>query len=420
MQYILLSILAIPFLYFNYKIIKSDIKDKKIPNKYLLYLIFLVPFYYLYLFIFWVHIDIFKFIFQIISTFLISFSLYYYWVWSAWDAKYLLVLALFLPIIWIIPFIWNIALLTIRYLLWYFIWFYLWKCLFNRKYAKNLYLNIYNDLKEKWIINKKNKWWKTLYILLKWFFIFIIIFVSIKLFKIYIISNFIIENQKNNYLTHIFIYYSNYIILISIILFVWLLYMIKKISYIFKNFIINKLEINYKKVNYLFIIIINLFLFIFLIYEYKANTELLIHNLYTIFTRLLIIYLIIKILIHLYRISFDVWETYYKNFLELNENDEIDMKNIKTIFKDKSSLLNKYDLNLNDLDLKDKVQLEKLITIIRVSNETKNTFETDIKYIKIVKTFSFWIYIFIWFIITIILWNSIVNQLVSILIDYLK
>ncbi|MDD5213069.1 MAG: hypothetical protein PHG82_01470 [Candidatus Gracilibacteria bacterium] len=420
MQYILLSILAIPFLYFNYKIIKSDIKDKKIPNKYLLYLIFLVPFYYLYLFIFGVHIDIFKFIFQIISTFLISFSLYYYGVWSAGDAKYLLVLALFLPIIGIIPFIGNIALLTIRYLLGYFIWFYLGKCLFNRKYAKNLYLNIYNDLKEKWIINKKNKGGKTLYILLKGFFIFIIIFVSIKLFKIYIISNFIIENQKNNYLTHIFIYYSNYIILISIILFVGLLYMIKKISYIFKNFIINKLEINYKKVNYLFIIIINLFLFIFLIYEYKANTELLIHNLYTIFTRLLIIYLIIKILIHLYRISFDVGETYYKNFLELNENDEIDMKNIKTIFKDKSSLLNKYDLNLNDLDLKDKVQLEKLITIIRVSNETKNTFETDIKYIKIVKTFSFGIYIFIGFIITIILGNSIVNQLVSILIDYLK
>lgn len=49
MQY-LLYILAIPFLYLNYKIVISDLKYKIIPNKYLGYLLLLVPFWWIYLF----------------------------------------------------------------------------------------------------------------------------------------------------------------------------------------------------------------------------------------------------------------------------------------------------------------------------------------------------------------------------------
>jgi len=117
MQYILLFLLSIPFLYINYKIIISDIKYKKIPNKYLLYLLYLLPLYYSYLIYFNSSFGILLFIIQIILALIISFILYSIWIWSAWDAKYLLVLALFIPDIWIVPLIWNIAIITLIYLL---------------------------------------------------------------------------------------------------------------------------------------------------------------------------------------------------------------------------------------------------------------------------------------------------------------
>ena len=163
MQYIL-YILSIPFLYINYKIVVSDLKNKIIPNKYLGYLLLLIPFYYIYIFFSFSEINYLLFIWQIILTFIISFILYYFWIWAAWDAKYLLVLSLFIPYIWVIPFIWNIALITILYLFLYFIRFYLWKVLFNKVYRQSLWLNIKQDLTETWkFINETND--ETLFLL---------------------------------------------------------------------------------------------------------------------------------------------------------------------------------------------------------------------------------------------------------------
>ena len=196
MQYIL-YIIAIPFLYINYKIIASDIKQKIIPNKYLINLLYLIPFYYIYFLISSdAQINYLVFISQVILTLLISFILYSFWVWSAWDAKYLLVLSLFIPNIWVIPFIWNIALLTLVYLLVYFLYFYLWKCLFNLNYTKNLYKNIYIDLKEKFKNFLKHKnWWfykKIIFInILKWIISFLAFFTIIRLSRIYLIDNII-------------------------------------------------------------------------------------------------------------------------------------------------------------------------------------------------------------------------------------
>ena len=100
-------------LYLNYKIVLSDLKYKKIPNKFLGYLLLLIPFYYIYIFFTFPDINYLLFLWQIILTFIISFILFYFNIWAAWDAKYLLVLSLFIPYIWIVPFIWNIALITI-------------------------------------------------------------------------------------------------------------------------------------------------------------------------------------------------------------------------------------------------------------------------------------------------------------------
>lgn len=52
MQIFFFSILAVIFCFINYKIIKSDQKIKKIPNKNLLELLFLLPFWYIFLYFF--------------------------------------------------------------------------------------------------------------------------------------------------------------------------------------------------------------------------------------------------------------------------------------------------------------------------------------------------------------------------------
>ena len=45
-----LRVLAIPFLYINFKIVRQDLESQTISNKYLKYLLFLIPFFYVYLF----------------------------------------------------------------------------------------------------------------------------------------------------------------------------------------------------------------------------------------------------------------------------------------------------------------------------------------------------------------------------------
>ena len=219
MQY-LLYILAIPFLYFNYRIVFSDIKNKIIPNKYLVYLLGITPFYYIYTFFTFPDINYLLFVWQIIFTFIISFILYYFWIWAAWDAKYLLVLSLFIPYIWIIPFIWNIALLTIIYLLWYFLWFYFWKCLFYKWYAKSLLWNIKQDLNDKWLSYKSSK---TIYKIFKWIIVFLLIFVSIRIARVYILNN-VLWWWLNNYIfiNQLIEKYSIYIIILLWIL-LWLI-----------------------------------------------------------------------------------------------------------------------------------------------------------------------------------------------------
>ena len=242
MQYFL-YILAIPFLYFNYKIIISDLKYKKIPNKYLVHLLLLIPFYYIYIFFSFPELNYILFLWQIIITFLVSFILYYFWIWAAWDAKYLLVLALFIPYIWIIPFIWNIALITLVYLFWYFLWFYFYKVAFDKNYRKSLWWSIKYDLSERWKVHKQNKWWDTYKIILKWFIIFLLIFVSIRLVRLYLLNS-ILENwNSNNYISEIIEKYNIYLVFLFIWIFIWWLYLFKIYINKIKKYISNRFKI---------------------------------------------------------------------------------------------------------------------------------------------------------------------------------
>lgn len=445
MQYFILSILAIPFLWINYKIIKNDLKEKKIPNKLLGYLILLLPFLYIYN-IYYLDLNYLFFWISILMTFVISFILYYYWIWSAWDAKYLLVLALFIWQIWIINFVWNIALITIIYLILYFIWFYFWKCIFNFDYSKKLYFKIYWDLKDKTTIFLKHSDWlfhKKIIVLkvLKWISLFLIIFVSLRLARLYIIEN-IITSPYYNVFKEIFLDYSTYFLILIVINVYWLFYLVRKLINKIKNILKNKSKIeNNYTIDFILISILLIFLLSFIFYEYSLNQSEIKNYLLRIFTIYIWIYIIFRILKYAYKITFSIAETHYIYLSDLKEWDIIDREYLIKMFWEQKSLCfvkivneekdekwllypnpAEYFRNIeNPIDIETK---EKLIEIFKIVNnyhkkENTNWYE-EVKTIKILYTFAFAWYIFIWFILSFFLWDSIFKYLFESLLNIIK
>jgi len=437
MQYIF-YILVIPFLYFNYKIIVSDLKYKKIPNKYLGYLLLLIPFYYIYIYFSFPEINYLLFVWQIFLTFLISFVLYYFWIWAAGDAKYLLILSLFIPYIGIIPFIWNIALITIVYLIFYFIWFYLWKCLFYKWYAKSLWKQIKTDLNEKWKIYKKNKNYNTFLIILRWLLIFLLIFVSIRLSRIYLFDSFF-EWWWGNYLyIQDFINkYNIYLIILLIALFIWLLYIIKLWIGKLKNYLSKRLNINLEIIWNIFLIILSLLLIVFIISEYLIDSQKMSHLLFLIFTLYLWIRILFKILLYSYKITFSIWEVNYINIKELKEWDIIDKEYLIKIFwsqiilwaewenQNKKGILfpnpEKQIKNLENPIYKETVWLlNKVYKETNQFHKKQNIHFNDNTTIRILKTFSFAPYLLWWFIVTYFFQDNIFKYILSIVIETIK
>ncbi|MDD5770534.1 MAG: hypothetical protein PHE25_06190 [Candidatus Gracilibacteria bacterium] len=426
MQYYLLSILSIPFLYLNFKIIRSDIKEKKIPNKYLGYLLLLLPFIYVYNF-FYFDINYLFFLLQIILTFLVSFILYYFGVWAAGDAKYLLVLALFIPHIGIIPFIGNIALLTIFYLFLYFLWFYFGKCLFYPKYAKSLWINIKVDLDEKWQIYKKNKGGKTFLIILKWTLFFLIAFVSIRLARIYLFADI---KQSQYYLDFIkyFKNYSLYFILFFGFIFLGIIYIFRLLFSILKKILIKRF--NLKSNNYLEFSLILVLLFIliyFVFYEYEINPSEIKSYLIKIFSLYIGLWTLFKVLRYSYKITFQLAEQDFINIEDLKVGDIVDKDYLIKIFgeqkclgfkfneKDKKRkdflyiIPEEYFLNIqNPIDKEDLELLKKIYKVVNKYHKKEKTSNfSEVNFIKILKTFAFGGYIFVGFLITFLLQNKI-------------
>ncbi len=444
---------SIPFLYFNYKILFSDIKNKIIPNKYLWLLLLIIPFYYIFILL-TKDISFLSFIFWITLSFFISFLLYYLWVWSAWDAKYLLVLSLFIPHIWIIPFIWNLWLLTICYLLIYFIYFYLWKCLFKKNFAKHLAINIYWELKDKFFTFISNKDWNVnkilaIYKILKWFVLFLMIFVSIRLTRLYIIQHFLINTNQENLQTWWFwgfIYkfateHSFEFILWLLFIFFWIIYLIHKTIISIRKFIAWKIEsrkewwINPIFIDLIFIFILSLVLIFYIIFEYIKEPEIISNNLKLIFTFYIIIYLIFRLAKYSYKITFQLWEEDFVKIDKLKVWDIVDKPYLINIFWTQNILWapwvnqnekwilypnpKEYFENLwNPVDNDTIIKLKEIFKIVN-EHHNKNS-KNIIDSLKILKTFAFWPYIFLWFIITFLIWSKMFEIINNYLYNYFK
>ncbi len=460
MQYIL-YILAIPFLYFNYKIIVSDLKYKKIPNKYLVYLLLLIPFYYIYIFFdpptppLEGGINYLLFFPLIIITFLVSFILYYFWIWAAWDAKYLLVLSLFIPYIWIIPLIWNIALITLAYLFLYFIYFYLYKITFNKTYRQSLWWNIKNDLNEKWKVYKQNKWWNTYKIIFKWLLIFLIIFVSIRLTRLYLLNNIIplsqpfLQGEKGvinrfelveNFLEK----YNIYLVFLFIWIFILWLYLFRILINKVKKYISEKFKLNLNLIWNILLVILAIFLISFISYEYYKNPYEIKSYLFKIFTLYLALYIIFKILKWAYKITFWIAEYKYIDINDLKNGDVVDKEYLikmfweqlvlwyiqendsKNIKKQRKKYLlypspSKYFQNIDNPINSETIKIIKKCYFITNKYHLKYTpnFQKN-QTIKILNTFSFAPYIISWFLLTFFFQDKIFKNIINVWIEIFK
>ena len=451
MIYIPFIIIVVLFLYINYKIVSSDLKEKKIPNIYLGYLIVIVPFYYIFIFNFYnlipfidlSQVKILYLFLQIFLTFFVSFILYYFWIWSAWDAKYLLVLSLFIPHIWVIPFIGNLAIIVLSYMFLYFIRFYLGRCIFQKWYARSIFYQIKNDLWDRWGVYKRNKWWKSLSIILKWLVVFLLVFVSIRLIRIYLFSNFFENWSRFELLQSFFEKYHFYLIFALVGIFIGWLYLFKFLVVRIKKYLSDKLKLKLDLVWNVFLVILFIILLGFVVYEYIKNPSEILGYLFLIFTLYIWIYIIFRVLFYAYKVTFHISEMKFINIRDLKEGDIVDKEYLVKMLGRHWSLSYIYEkwYSLKSRIKKKLIYWNSTNFFKKIANPIdsswkyiiKNLFEARnyvfknlkkkndrLNNLKVMKTFWFAPYIFIWFLITITIWNNIIAFIIRYIIEFVK
>lgn len=426
----------VSFVFINFLIVKSDIHTKKIPNKYLAFLLILLPFWWILLW-FWItpishqiwDINLLYIPLQLLISLIVSFFFYYFGVWAAGDAKYLLVLSLFLPYENILSFLWNIALITIVYLLAYFVYFYFWKVLLHPKYRKSLTKSIKEDITFSWKDYHSNKWGNTYKIIIKLLLGFLIIFVSLRLLRTHIIEYITSSTlyAKWPLIDMLIANYWLYLLFVCIWLFIWFLYVFKFILHRLKHSIAEKSNIAVETIGNILLSILAMLLIIFLGYELHRDYSSTLLMLYKIFTLYLGIYLCIKILLYSYKITFGIGEHQYTDMRSLKVGDIIDNKDFQTKvlpnIEHDDTLLQYYDIEYKrKIDLSSE-SLQNIQRVVRFINKRDMKFFwwwSIIKWFITIKTFSFWIYIFVWFLLTFFYWNSIINSLLWFVFVFIK
>jgi len=229
MEITLWLILWIIFLYFNYRILLSDVQEKRIPNSYIKKLLYLSPFalMYWYIYQYYFFADLWGIVWGAIIVFLISFILYHFDLWGAGDAKYITILSLLSSIFFSFSgFFLNIVIITCLYLLYTFVKFWGYK-VYDIKNLTAFYKGIKTDL----YFNALSKFWEKSNIykrIFHYLLLFALYIILIRILRMYLFSWAL-------YFYDIFPYFSkdNYILLSVIAIF----FLIISISIVWKNII---------------------------------------------------------------------------------------------------------------------------------------------------------------------------------------
>lgn len=434
MQYFLI-ILALPFAYLNYKIIASDIQNQTIPNKYLGWLLSLAPFYYIILFLQNTEISYLLFCFQIILTLIIGFVLYVYDIWAAGDAKYLTVLALFVPHIWVIPLLGNLGLLILLWISLYFIWFCTIKPLYSQQHRKQFIGQVYHDLNDKWEVYKQSKSQSPLRLILWWLWVFLCIFVAIRLSRIYLFAS--LSNSGTIgwiSITSLFEQYHIYALWFCIAMIIAVIYIIRLVMTHLKVWWNRRIS---QKHSPLFVQIGITTLYIgvlsFIVYEYRQDPQVLMQSMVSIATVSICIYIVFRILYYAYIVTFQINEQYYLKSSDLQAGMIIDKKFLMQMFgllnaeKTKNTLpsIREKIRNINSILQPD--DIIEIQNILQLSHKNKKKFSdnmTPLTKVKILHSFAFAPYIFFWGSITFLIWDTaliyIIEQITSLFIHLYK
>lgn len=391
LQYLLWTI----FCLINFLIIQKDIQDKIIPNKYLIYLCLLsIPM----ILIWWINFSVFWLLFSLIVTFIISFILYYFWVWSAWDAKYLLVLLLFIPQIWIFYFASNVIIATIIYLCIHFSFLLIIKWIFIWKREELFVHQIFNSIWEEHCIPILN-FFKNPHIV--WFLkaintinVFLSIFVLVRLSRFLVLDSVEVGTS-----TEFQEQYMIYIILWMMIFILLSMFWVRILWWKIVQFISEKkwystLSINIFWSNILFILVA-----IFIYYDYKLDPDALIANMKIIFTFYIAIFILVRCLMYLYKFTFIEMEKKPIKVKDLKEGDIIYKKFLV------KTLLPLIDWLWTDEFKKEREIIEGIKNKltkkeVKALKKVYKTFSTGSN-IAIIDTFAFSPYIFIGFLISV-------------------
>lgn len=399
------------FWYFNLQILLSDFTEKKIPNKHITGLILLLPLWYVYniFYIEYVDVWLWTLIWKILVSMFISFWLYYYRVWGAWDSKYFFVLTLFLAKIDHLIFLWNIAIVTFWVMILYLLYFVFIKLTFYKKFRDDVFWIIKDDYSkfQASIIKKSESIIQIFHLILG----LTIIYIALRFFKIIVINFTYLPNIQD-----IWIKYTEHIIIFILIFFIFLIYIIKYTStYIFRK--LDNKWFNTHIIKSFCLYFFSLLLFIIIVFQLKNNTQETKNILFLLFTSYLVLYAWVICWKYFFTLTFHSSEKASIKIDNLKTGMIIDQHHIEHLFRWREVLADdmEYNFKTKVLDLQSIQALKKTIKYINLSIEKNRKDEKPITDIVVIKTISYWIFIYTGFIGTMIFWNTIIKKILDLL-----
>lgn len=429
MQYVGLGIITLIFLFLNFKIFIHDIREKKIPNQLLLGLLVLFASLLVLGLSYGYTINLYSLFKNFCIATIVSFCLYSIGIWSAWDAKYLLVLSLYVLNTGIFPFIGNIALITLLYLMGYYVYFYIQLLYRGQAHLKSFFQSMKKDKTDilrffiEWY-HIDRAWW---YRIIRFLMIFLIFFVSIRLLRSYIMD----EVQSLEWIRA----YSDKNPTDFALLF-WV--GIFGIAYVFRfaaewikslwqRFFHGNTLTQYGASIFPFLVFVILLGFI--VFEYRIHPYEIGHKLFLIFTVYLMLFLIAKIALYSYKITFHVnetdtidishlrwWEIIDKTFLikQFWSQDAFEHMKVDGKLENPHPVTQQIKEMENPIDSEGIVILKKIYAMVNQYHNDNNTpgFH-EFHEIKILRVFAFWGYIFAGFLVTLLFWELPVRMIIQ-------
>jgi len=190
----------------------------------------------------------------------------------------------------------------------------------------------------------------------------------------------------------------------------------------------------YDKTKLLFPLILFFSLLWFIIYEYIINPYEILKYLNRIFTFYIILYLIVKIFVYSYKLTFQISETYFIEMKDLKKWELIDKTYLVNMYWEQQCLgfnnenwvlypapknfFLKISNPIDDGDIKKLNDIYDIVDKYHIENQTPNYEKND--KIKILMTFPFSPYIFWWFLLTFFFQDLIFKYINNNIIELIK